>query len=90
MGAIMDLGISELRVLVTAEANGIGRGIARAFVREGALVHVCDVDQKELTKLARTLPGTPLICSSRKPKHPFSSFLKILETLKPRCNFDDT
>jgi len=56
MGAIMDLGISGLRVLVTAGANGIGREIARAFVREGALVHVCDVDQKELAKLARTDP----------------------------------
>jgi len=43
-------------VLVTAGANGIGREIARAFVREGALVHVCDVDQKELAKLARTDP----------------------------------
>jgi NAD(P)-dependent dehydrogenase (short-subunit alcohol dehydrogenase family) len=52
----MDLGISGLRVLVTAGANGIGREIARAFVREGALVHVCDVDQKELTKLASTDP----------------------------------
>jgi NAD(P)-dependent dehydrogenase (short-subunit alcohol dehydrogenase family) len=56
MGAIMDLCISGLRVLVTAGANGIGREIARAFVREGALVHVCDVDQKELAKLARTDP----------------------------------
>ena len=43
-------------MLVTAGANGIGREIARAFVREGALVHVCDVDQKELAKLARTDP----------------------------------
>src|SRR5690242_1666040 len=52
----MDLGISGLRVLVTAGANGIGREIARAFVREGASVHVCDVDQNELNTLARTDP----------------------------------
>ena len=32
----MDLGIKDLRVLVTAGAAGIGLEIARAFVREGA------------------------------------------------------
>ena len=48
----MDLGIQGLRVLVTAGANGIGRDIARAFVGEGASVHVCDVDDKQLKKLA--------------------------------------
>ena len=52
----MDLGISGLRVLVTAGANGIGREIARAFVGEGASVHVCDVDQSELSKLSRSDP----------------------------------
>ena len=40
----MDLGIKDLRVLVTAGASGIGLEIARAFVREGAKVHICDVD----------------------------------------------
>ena len=40
----MDLGIKDLRVLVTAGAGGIGLEIARAFVREGARVHICDVD----------------------------------------------
>ena len=40
----MDMGIADLRVLVTAGAAGIGLGIARAFAREGARVHVSDVD----------------------------------------------
>lgn len=44
----MDMGIKDLRVLVTAGAGGIGLEIARAFVREGARVHICDVDEKAL------------------------------------------
>ena len=40
----MELGISGLRVIVTAGAGGIGRAIADAFLQEGARVHVCDVD----------------------------------------------
>lgn len=47
----MDLGIKGLRVLVTAGANGIGLAIARAFVAEGATVHVCDVDESALAAL---------------------------------------
>jgi len=52
----MDLGISGLRVLVTAGAAGIGLEIARAFQREGARVHVCDVDRSALEALATTDP----------------------------------
>jgi len=47
----VDLGIKGLRVIVTAGAGGIGLATARAFVREGAKVHVCDVDRKALAKL---------------------------------------
>ena len=50
----MDLGIKGLRVLVTAGASGIGREVARAFVREGARVHVCDIDDKALRTFARS------------------------------------
>src|SRR3979490_2464802 len=48
----MDLEIRGLRVMVTAGANGIGLAIARAFVREGARVHVCDVDKEAIRRLA--------------------------------------
>ena len=50
----MDMEIRDLRVMVTAGAGGIGLEIARAFVREGAKVHVCDVDAAALARLAAT------------------------------------
>ena len=53
----MDMEIGDLRVMVTAGAAGIGLAIARAFIREGAKVHVCDVDADALSKLASTDPG---------------------------------
>jgi NAD(P)-dependent dehydrogenase (short-subunit alcohol dehydrogenase family) len=53
----MELGIKGLRVLVTAGAGGIGLATARAFVREGASVHVCDVDKAALDALAKSDPG---------------------------------
>ena len=53
----MDLGIDGLRVMVSAGADGIGREIARAFVREGARVHICDVDEKALAALSSTDPA---------------------------------
>jgi NAD(P)-dependent dehydrogenase (short-subunit alcohol dehydrogenase family) len=50
----MDLGIQGLRVMISAGANGIGLEIARAFVREGARVHVCDVDKPSIDRLAKS------------------------------------
>jgi NAD(P)-dependent dehydrogenase (short-subunit alcohol dehydrogenase family) len=47
----MELGIAGLRVLVTAGAAGIGRGIVEAFVEEGARVFTCDVDADGLSTL---------------------------------------
>jgi NAD(P)-dependent dehydrogenase (short-subunit alcohol dehydrogenase family) len=53
----MDLGIRDLRVMVSAGAAGIGLEIARSFVREGAKVHVCDVDGEALGHLAKSDPS---------------------------------
>lgn len=52
----MELGIAGLRVLVTAGAAGIGLEIARAFVAEGAKVHICDIDDAALRALAKSDP----------------------------------
>ena len=53
----MDMQIKGLRVLVTAGAGGIGLEVARAFVREGANVFVCDVDDTALANLAGSDPA---------------------------------
>lgn len=59
----MDLGISGLRVLVTAGAGGIGLLTAQTFKREGAQVHVCDIDREALDALKSTAPDITLsIC----------------------------
>jgi NAD(P)-dependent dehydrogenase (short-subunit alcohol dehydrogenase family) len=59
----MDLGIKDLRVLVTAGAAGIGLEIARAFGREGAKVHICDVDEKALAAAKTSDPRlTQTVC----------------------------
>ena len=51
----MDLQIQGLRVLVTAGAAGIGRGVVEAFVDEGASVFACDIDQAALDTLDQTV-----------------------------------
>lgn len=53
----MNLEIQGLRVMVSAGAAGIGLEIARAFVREGARVHVCDVDAAAVRQLAASDPA---------------------------------
>jgi NAD(P)-dependent dehydrogenase (short-subunit alcohol dehydrogenase family) len=52
----MDLNLGGMRVLLTAGASGIGLEIARGFVREGARVHVCDLDRRLLEALAQSDP----------------------------------
>lgn len=53
----MDLGIKGLRVLITAGAGGIGLKVAEAFEREGAKLHVCDIDESALAAFAKAHPN---------------------------------
>ncbi|WP_085902838.1 SDR family oxidoreductase [Kiloniella majae] len=48
----MNLNLQGYRVLITAGAAGLGRATAEAFLREGANVHVCDIDQKTLDEFS--------------------------------------
>jgi NAD(P)-dependent dehydrogenase (short-subunit alcohol dehydrogenase family) len=59
----MDLEIRGLRVMISAGANGIGLEIARAFIREGARVHVCDVDTGAIDRMRKSDPDvTASLC----------------------------
>jgi NAD(P)-dependent dehydrogenase (short-subunit alcohol dehydrogenase family) len=54
MSLPMSFDLKDARVLVTAGASGIGLATARVFAREGARVHVCDIDQTALEALGTT------------------------------------
>lgn len=49
------------RVIITGAARGIGLGIARRFVAEGASVMLADIDGKGLAEAARAL-AQPAMC----------------------------
>jgi len=54
----METSAKGLRVLVTAGAAGIGRVIAQTFLDHGARVHVCDVDEKALSQVPKSITWT--------------------------------
>jgi NAD(P)-dependent dehydrogenase (short-subunit alcohol dehydrogenase family) len=55
------------RVLITAGASGIGKEIARAFVANGAMVCVCDINAQALETAAKDIPGlVTLVCDVSK------------------------
>ena len=48
---------SQLKVLITAGASGIGLVMARGFMQAGARVFVCDVNGAALAQAQHELPG---------------------------------
>jgi NAD(P)-dependent dehydrogenase (short-subunit alcohol dehydrogenase family) len=79
----MNLGIKNLKVLVTAGAGGIGLEIARSFVAEGARVHVCDVDKAALRALAKSDPKiTHSVCDVSDRKQVAKLVREALAALK--------
>src|SRR3989337_93131 len=57
LSIVMEMALKGRRALVTAGAAGIGRVIAETFVKNGARVHVCDVDDKALQEPKRKAPA---------------------------------
>ncbi|HEX4927482.1 MAG TPA: SDR family oxidoreductase, partial [Burkholderiales bacterium] len=52
----MELAATNLRVLVTAGASGIGRVIAETFLQAGARVHISDIEEQFLAETKRRMP----------------------------------
>lgn len=61
-GSSLNVAAAELRVLITAGADGIGRAIATTFAAAGAKVFICDVNADALSQFCATHPqiGTTL------------------------------
>jgi len=53
----MNIDVANLRVVVTAGAQGIGRAITEAFLAGGAQVHICDIEPDRLAACQHALPG---------------------------------
>ena len=53
----MEISVKDQRVLITAAASGIGCAVAKAFLDNGAKVHICDINDDQLTACTASLPG---------------------------------
>jgi NAD(P)-dependent dehydrogenase (short-subunit alcohol dehydrogenase family) len=73
---------AALRVVVTAGAQGVGRGVVDRFLTAGAHVHVCDIDSKALSDLKAAHPevGTTLadVSQSQQVKALFREVLDVM------------
>ena len=58
----MELSVNGLRVLITASASGIGLAVAEAFLKSGAAVHICDINEEQLDTCSQSLPDAGLSC----------------------------
>ena len=53
----MQTSVEGKRVLITAAASGIGYAFAKAFIENGARVHICDISEDLLADCKKTLPN---------------------------------
>jgi NAD(P)-dependent dehydrogenase (short-subunit alcohol dehydrogenase family) len=60
----MDLKLKNRKVIITGAGEGIGRALALAFAKEGAIVAACARSQDRLDSLSSELEGTGHVCFS--------------------------
>ncbi len=72
----MDLGLKGRRVVVTGSSAGIGFGIARGFVGEGARVLISGRDPTKLASAIRSLRTKPTHC------RPFAGDLTLTDEMR--------
>jgi NAD(P)-dependent dehydrogenase (short-subunit alcohol dehydrogenase family) len=78
----MDLRLEGARVVVTAGGSGIGLATALAFQREGARVHVCDIEPSHLVELRTLAPQiTSSLCDVSDPGAVSALFADALAAL---------
>ena len=53
----MEISVKDQRVLISAAASGIGCAVAKAFLDNGAKVHICDINDDQLSACTTSLPG---------------------------------
>lgn len=58
----MDISVNGLRALITAAASGIGYAVAKDFLKAGAKVHICDINEEQLDSCNSSLPGVSATC----------------------------
>src|SRR2546428_5879943 len=80
----MDLGLRHKRALITGSSSGIGLGIARAFLEEGAKVFLTGRRQDILTSTTQTLQesfGTDRVLSRAGDLTQSTNISEILKTV---------
>jgi NAD(P)-dependent dehydrogenase (short-subunit alcohol dehydrogenase family) len=64
------------RAIVTGGADSVAREIAELFVREGAQVHICDINEESLDRARREIPGLEVtladVSDSKAVEHVFN------------------
>lgn len=76
------ISMNNKRILITAGAAGLGKAFVKAFLKAGARVHICDVDEKALAGLLQEHPTvTATVCDVSNLKQVDLMFDDIKEQL---------
>jgi 2-keto-3-deoxy-L-fuconate dehydrogenase len=61
-GILRELKLQGKTAIVTGGASGIGEAIARLFAREGANLHIFDINSENATRVAADISGAARVC----------------------------